>query len=515
MPEEAVLLQMNDIVKLYPGVRALHNVNFTLQRGEIHSLCGENGAGKSTLIKILTGAELRDGGDIFLDGVPIFPRTPLDAQRLGISTVYQEVNLCSNLSVAENIFIGRHPRKKIGGIDWKKMNRLAETAMARLNIKMDVASALGEYSVAIQQMVAIARAVDTNSRVLVLDEPTSSLDAKEVRQLFFTMRALRNAGMGIIFISHFIDQIYEITDRVTILRNGNYIDCLPIKDLPRMTLISKMIGKDIATGALHKGGGAGERKKMFYSAKKLGKRGVIAPLDIAINYGEVLGFAGLLGCGRTETARLIFGIDRADDAEVEIKGKKVKITSPADAIRNGVGFCPEDRKTDGIIANLTVRENIILALQGRYGMFKRIPFAQQVEIANRYIKLLSIATPSCEQLVGNLSGGNQQKVILARWLTIDPELLLLDEPTRGIDVGAKAEIMNIVVRLAREGKAILFISSELDEVVRCSDRVLVFRDRSLTGELEGELDTRRIMETIAYAGGETSAEAPTKEELHG
>ncbi|MDR3199911.1 MAG: sugar ABC transporter ATP-binding protein [Spirochaetales bacterium] len=502
MPE-AVLLHMNNIVKIYPGVMALNDVSFTLQRGEIHSLCGENGAGKSTLIKILTGAETRDAGDILLDGTPIFPKTPMDAQSLGISTVYQEVNLCPNLSVAENIFIGRQPRKTVG-IDWKKMNRLAETAMARLNIKMDVAAILGDYSVAIQQMIAIARAVDTNARVLVLDEPTSSLDTKEVRQLFQTMRKLKESGMGIIFISHFMDQIYDIADRVTILRNGNYIDCQPVSELPRMTLISKMIGKDLAAGDSHASGeaGASAEKQVFYSAKNLGKRGVISPSDITINYGEVLGFAGLLGCGRTETARLIFGIDRPDEAEIEIKGKKVRINSPADAIRSGIGFCPEDRKSDGIIPNLTVRENIILALQGSYGMFRRIPFARQVEIANHYIKLLSIATPSCEQLVGNLSGGNQQKVILARWLTINPELLLLDEPTRGIDVGAKAEIMNIVVRLAKEGKAILFISSELDEVVRCSNRVLVFRDRSQIGELTGELNTRRIMETIAYSGQE-------------
>jgi simple sugar transport system ATP-binding protein len=508
MPEEKVLLQMNSIVKTYPGVRALGGVDFTLQRGEIHSLCGENGAGKSTLIKILTGAESRDSGDILLDGAPVFPKTPMDAQRLGISTVYQEVNLCPNLSVAENIFIGRQPRKKMKGIDWKSMNRLAEKAMHRLNIKMDVASALGEYSVAIQQMVAIARAVDTNAKILVLDEPTSSLDTKEVQQLFIVMRKLKKQGMGIIFISHFIDQIYEITDRVTILRNGAYIDSLPLRKLPRMALISRMIGKDIAAGISSQKAYADKRieKKMFYSAKNLGKRGVISPVTIDIRYGEVLGFAGLLGCGRTETARLIFGIDRADNALVTIKGKKTKIGSPADAIKNGIGFCPEDRKTDGIIANLTVRENIILALQGHYGIFKRIPFAKQVEIANHYIKLLSIATPGCEQLVGNLSGGNQQKVILARWLTINPELLLLDEPTRGIDVGAKSEIMNIVVNLAREGKAILFISSELDEVVRCSDRVLVFRDRALIGELEGELTARHIMETIAYSEAEAAVE---------
>jgi simple sugar transport system ATP-binding protein len=392
-------------------------------------------------------------------------------------------------------------------IDWKKMYHLSDIAMARLNLKLDVTSLLGDYSVAIQQMVAIARAVDTNAKVLVLDEPTSSLDTKEVGQLFRAIRKLKAQGMGIVFISHFIDQIYEISDRVTILRNGMFIDTCPIKELDRMALISKMIGKSLSAQETR---GTTKRKttaeiRPFYRAKHLGKRGVVSPSDITVNYGEVLGFAGLLGCGRTETARLIFGVDRADDADVEILGKKVKISSTGDAIRNKLAFCPEDRKTDGIVANLTIRENIILALQGRYGMFKPIPYEKQVEIANKYIDMLSIATPGCEQLVGNLSGGNQQKVIVARWLATEPDFLLLDEPTRGIDVGAKTEIMNIIVELAWEGKAILFISSELDEVTRCSDRILVFRDRQQIGELTGELTTRRIMETIAGESERRSA----------
>ena len=501
MPEEAVLLQMNNIDKAYPGVQALNNVSFTLQRGEIHSVCGENGAGKSTLIKILTGAEQRDTGEVLLEGAPIFPKTPMDAQNLGISTVYQEVNLCPNLSVAENIFIGRQPKKKVGGIDWKKMNQFADTAMARLNIRMDVSDILGNYSVAIQQMIAIARAVDTSAKILVLDEPTSSLDMQEVKQLFEVIYKLKDQGMGIIFISHFIEQIYEVSDRITILRNGNFIDAKAVKDLPRMSLISKMIGKELVDSDYsHKyEENESEQRNIFYSVKKLGKRGVISPMDISIRYGEVLGFGGLLGCGRTETARLIFGIDRSDAAEVEIKNEKASLNSPSDAIRHKIGFCPEDRKADGIIANLTVRENIILALQSRDGLFKRLSIAKQTEIANQYIKILSIATPGCEQLVGNLSGGNQQKVILARWLATEPELLLLDEPTRGIDVGAKSEIMNLIVSLAKEGKAIVFISSELDELVRCSNRVLIFRDRHLVGELKGEINAQHIMESIAFS----------------
>lgn len=501
MDQEAVLLHMDRIHKRYPGVHALNDVSFTLQSGEIHALVGENGAGKSTLIKILTGAETRDSGEMILKGKPIDPKSPMDAQRLGISTVYQEVNLCPNLSVAENIFTGRQVKTRFNIIDRKKMNTLANTAMARLNIKLDVASLLGDYTVAIQQMVSIARAVDTHASVLVLDEPTSSLDKKEVEQLFRTIRKLRADGMGIVFISHFIDQIYEISDRVTILRNGNLIDSRPLKELDRMSLISKMIGKELAGRDRQKHQDSADRlaPESFYHVKNLGKRGVVNPSDIEVKKGEVVGFAGLLGCGRTETARLIFGIDKPDNAEIEIQGKKAKINNPPEAITNGLGFCPEDRKTDGIIANLTVRENIILALQGRYGLFNKISYAKQAEIADKYIKMLSIATPGCEQLAGNLSGGNQQKMILARWLATNPEFLILDEPTRGIDVGAKSEIMNIVVDLARNGKAILFISSELDEVVRCSDRILVFRDRKLVNEINEDMSTSRIMEAIAYS----------------
>jgi len=498
---------MRHIFKHYPGVQALDDVSFTLYPGQVHSLCGENGAGKSTLIKVLTGAEIRDAGSVLLDGIEINPQTPMDAQALGISTVYQEVNLCPNLSVAENIFIGRQPTKA-GTLDWNEMNRLAEIAMARLNIKLNVTDRLDEYSVAIQQMVAIARAVDTQAKVLVLDEPTSSLDHNEVRQLFAVIKRLKASGIGIIFISHFLEQVFEISDQITILRNGRLVDSKPASQITYMGLISRMIGQDYEK--IKEANARTEAKKskkgnVFYSAKHIGKRGVIAPADITVNRGEVLGLAGLLGCGRTETAQLVFGVVRPDKSDVEIDGKKVRIHSPNDAIMNGMGFCPENRKTDGIIANLTVRENIILALQGKYGMFRRISRKKQQEIADQYIKRLSIATPGSEQLVGNLSGGNQQKVVLARWLATNPDLLILDEPTRGIDVGAKEEIMNLVTKLAEnDGKSIIFISSEIDELIRCSHRALVYRDRVQVGEIDCEdLNTGRIMEVIAAGSQDT------------
>ena len=510
MPSEKPLVRMNRISKSYPGVLALDDVSFALERGEIHALCGENGAGKSTLIKILTGAEERDDGEILLEGAPIAPKTPMDAQLIGISAVYQEVNLCPNLSVAENIFIGRQPRRRYGGIDWKEMNRRAEISMARLDMKIDVMDTLDEYSVAMQQMVAIARTVDVNAKVLVLDEPTSSLDRKEVSQLFKVMRGLREKGMGIVFISHFIDQVYEISDRITILRNGQYVDSRKKDELPRMSLISKMIGKEYVVSEKKAHEKTGQTRDVFYSAKNIGKKGVVEPTDIDIHSGEVLGFAGLLGCGRTETARLIFGIERPDNAQIEVKGKNVRIDTPQDALRNNMGFCPEDRKRDGIIADLTIRENIVLALQARYGIFKQMTKKQQEELARKYIDALAIVTPGPEQLVRNLSGGNQQKVVLARWLATQPDLLILDEPTRGIDVGAKSEIMNLVVKLAEEGKSILFISSELDEVVRCSNRALIYRDRKRVGELSSDdLNLTNIMEIIAYS------DEPSHEESEG
>lgn len=495
------VLKAFGICKTFPGVKALQNVDFILREGEIHALMGENGAGKSTLIKVLTGVEKLDSGEIILDGEAIYPKSPLDAQGYGISTVYQEVNLCQNLTVAENMFIGREP-VSYGRIDWKKINRRAEEALMRLNINIDVTQTLDNYSVAIQQMVAIARAVDISAKVLILDEPTSSLDKNEVEKLFEIMKKLRDEGMGIVFVTHFLEQVYEVTDRITVLRNGELVGEYETAALPKVQLIAKMIGKEFDQLAdLHKGqtivSGIGD-DSAFIRAKGLGHTGTIAPFDLDINKGEVLGLVGLLGSGRTETARVIFGADKTDSGVMYINNKKVNLASPIDAVQHGMAFCPENRKTEGIIADLTVRENIILALQAKKGLTRFITRKEQEQIADKFIKLLNIKTAGAEQLIKNLSGGNQQKVILARWLATEPDLLILDEPTRGIDVGTKAEIQKLIVELAGEGMAVVFISSELDEMLRCCNRMAVFRDRVKIAEITGEeINESHIMNTIA------------------
>lgn len=500
MNETKIILKMEDVCKSFNNVMALSNVNFNLCSGEIHALMGENGAGKSTLIKVLTGVEKLDSGKIYFEGKLLYDISPIKAREIGISTVYQEINLCQNLSVAENIFIG-HEIIRNGVIDWKEINKKAEEILKSLNLKIDVTKKLGSYSVAIQQMVAIARALEVSAKIMILDEPTSSLDENEVKLLFDVMRKLKNDGLGIIFVTHFIDQVYEICDRVTILRNGNLVGEYDIDNLPKVQLIAKMIGKDLEElSGFNKNNNIKSVTKeegYFIKADGVGHNGSINPMDLNIKKDEVLGFAGLLGSGRTETANILFGIDRADEGEIYMNDKKVTITSPTDAIKLGIALCPEDRKTDGIIADLSVRENITLALQSKMG-FKKLSKKAQKEITDNYIKILDIKTPDDEQLVKNLSGGNQQKVILARWLATSPELLILDEPTRGIDVGVKTEIQKLVIKLAKEGMAVIFISSELDEVLRCSTRVVVFKDRNKIAELVGEnVNEKNVMGKIA------------------
>jgi len=501
MTETNYLLAMRGIDKAFPGVQALSEVDFFLERGEIHAIMGENGAGKSTLIKVLTGVEHHDAGTIELDGEKIVAKSPLYAQELGISTVYQEINLCTNLTIAENIFIGRAPRKQ-GRIDWKTMNRRANEILTRMDIEVDVTQTLGMYPVAIQQMVAIARALEISARILILDEPTSSLDTRETAKLFEVMRKLKAEGIGIIFITHFIDQVYEISDRITVLRNGKLVGTYDTASLPRFELVSKMIGKsldDLEDMSKIKSKSA-ERIEgdPVLQARGLGRVGSVNPLDLDLHIGEVLGFAGLLGSGRTETANLIFGVDKPDSGTLALEGQNIRKFVPLNAITKGIAFCPEDRKADGVVDELTVRENIVLALQASRGWFKFLSSKKQYDIADRYIKLLNISTPSADQRVKNLSGGNQQKVILARWLATDPRILILDEPTRGIDVGTKAEIQKLVLELAEEGKACVFISSELEEVVRTSHRVAIMRDREKVAELTGdEIDEHKIMKTIA------------------
>jgi galactofuranose transport system ATP-binding protein len=496
------ILEMKGISIEFPGVKALSKVDFRLFPGEVHALMGQNGAGKSTLIKAMTGVYQPDEGVIELAHKAITPGSPLEAQKLGISTVYQEVNLCPNLTVAENIFIGRQPMK-FGRIHWKKLNEDAKAALAKLNVHIDVTQPLSIYSVAVQQMVAIARALDISAKILILDEPTSSLDEDEVALLFQVIRQLRDAGLAILFVTHFLDQAYQLSDRITVLRNGELVGEDKASELPKLKLIEKMIGKEVElnTGrkeAIGPEAGEGIEPAPFIEVANLSRKGSMAPFDLKIRKGEILGLAGLLGSGRTEMARLLFGADRADKGTLKIENKRISLSSPRNAIDHGIGFCPEDRKTDGIIGELTVRENIILALQAKRGIFQYLSRRKQEEIAERYIQMLGIKTSGTEQATGKLSGGNQQKVILARWLATDPQFLILDEPTRGIDVGAKSEIMDLVLSLCRKGMAILFISSELEEVVRCCNRVAVLRDRTKITELEGAgVDEHAILHAIA------------------
>ncbi len=498
------ILEIRRLRKVFPGVRALSDVDFTLRKGEIHALMGENGAGKSTLIKVLTGVYTRDGGEIHFNGRPFAVSSPMEAQENGVSTVYQEINLVPNLSVTENLLLGHQPMKR-GLVDWPASHRRAEEILARLNLSLDVRQLLGTYSLAQQQMIAIGRALDFSSRILILDEPTSSLDQEETERLFAVMRQLKAEGLGIIFVTHFIDQVYQVSDRITVLRNGELVGEFETARLPKVELIAKLLGKALedfvgVEQETQKGAEAPTGKPLL-SARGLGKRATMNPFDLEIRSGEVLGLAGLLGSGRTEIANLLFGLETPDQGEMFISGEKVEVTGPTKALGYGIGLCPEDRRNEGIIEDLSVRENIILVLQVKQGWFRSIPRRQQEEIAERFIDALNIKTPSADQAVKYLSGGNQQKVIVARWLASQPRLLILDEPTRGIDVGAKAEIQKLILSLKRDGMAILFISSELDEVVRCSTRVAILRERTKLTEAVGEgISEQAIMRTIAHYG---------------
>ncbi|RPJ27697.1 MAG: sugar ABC transporter ATP-binding protein [Chloroflexi bacterium] len=496
-----LILTVKDISKTFPGVNALEHVDFSLKRGEIHALVGENGAGKSTLIKILTGVEYPDTGSIELDGKIMEVKSPQHAQEIGISTVYQEVNLCTNISVAENIMLGHEPRR-FGGIDWKRLNAFANLALQRLSVDIDVTQPLGNYSVAIQQMVAIARSLEiASAKILILDEPTSSLDVAEANRLFSLMQKLKGEGIGIIFITHFLDQVYQISDRITVLRNGKLVGTFITASLPRMELIAKMLGRSITDlDEMSKAKFSREQKeskKYSLEARGLGRSGSLEPFDLQLHASEVVGIAGLLGSGRTEMANLIFGIDTPDTGTLTLNDRQVEHFSPLESLKNGIALCPEDRKAEGIVGDLTIRENIILALQARYGWFKFLSTQKQYEIAAKYIQILGISTPSPDQLVKNLSGGNQQKVILARWLATNPQVLILDEPTKGIDVGAKAEIQKLMLDLAEEGKSCVFISSELEEVLRTSHRIIVLRDRKKAAEYPGDVDDHTIIQTMA------------------
>ncbi|HEY6124857.1 MAG TPA: sugar ABC transporter ATP-binding protein [Steroidobacteraceae bacterium] len=491
MNDPAIVLRAHDISRAFPGVQALSGASLTLRAGEVHALMGQNGAGKSTLIKVLTGLCAPDSGSIELLGKVVSPQSPVHAQQLGISAVHQESHLLPNLSVAENICAGRYPRHpwtRGGGIDWRETERRAAELLASLGIKLDVTQLAGGLPAALQQLATVARAVATDARVLILDEPTSSLDADEVQALFALIRRLRDKGVAILFVTHFLDQVYDICDRMTVLRNGRFVGEYACAKLDAHGLVAAMVGRELSAPAAapdHAAAGADPHSAAppVLAARNLSRRGQLKPLDIELHAGEVLGLAGLLGSGRTELARLLFALDRRDTGEITIDGKPADLDSPADALRAGLGFCPEDRKDSGIVADLSVRENIALALQARMGLTKFLKVSDQRQIAEKMIAALGIKTASIETPIGQLSGGNQQKAIIARWLATHPRVLILDEPTRGIDVAAKQELMNEILELARGGTAVLFISAEIDEVVRVSDRILVLRDRARAGEL--------------------------------
>ncbi|RTE93573.1 sugar ABC transporter ATP-binding protein [Bradyrhizobium sp. LVM 105] len=502
------LLEVRGISKSFGAVRALQEVDFTLRAGEIHALLGENGAGKSTLIKVVTGVFPRDAGVVRIGGEDIAPRSAKAAVAAGIATVYQEVNLLPNLSVAQNLFLDRQPMR-FGIVREGEMRRRAKALLADFGLDIDVAAPLGSYSVAVQHVTAIARAVDLSARVLILDEPTASLDRHEVEILFGIMRQLTKRGIGIVFVSHFLDQVYEISDRITVLRNGRLVGERETASLPRLELIRMMLGRELAeTTSERAAASEHQAREVCASFEGYGKVGYVAPFNLELRHGEVVGLAGLLGSGRTETARLVFGAERADRGQVRVEGAPVRLQSPRDGVRHGFGYCPEERKTDGIVAELTVRENIVLALQAKRGLHRPLSRREQDEIARRYVKMLDIRPADPERPVGLLSGGNQQKVLLARWLATSPRLLVLDEPTRGIDVGAHAEIIRLIRELCDDGLSLLVISSELDEIVTYSDRVVVLRDRAHVEELAGEaIDVGNILAAIAADGAAVAHEA--------
>ncbi|MCR4892953.1 MAG: sugar ABC transporter ATP-binding protein [Lachnospiraceae bacterium] len=491
------ILEMKGITKQFSNVEVLHQVDFKIKKGEVHALMGENGAGKSTLIKILTGVYTKDAGQVFFNGEEIHPSSTLEAQQLGISPIYQEISLIPQLSVAENIFISREIKKK-GFIDWKEIYKKAEEILKDLGINIDVRKPLRSYGTAIQQMVAIARSIMINSKMVIMDEATSSLDDDEVQILFNIIRKLKSQGISILFISHRLPEIFEISDSITILKDGSLVGEYPTSSLSRTELVSKMIGRNAEDVVNYKRTNRQIKDEYYLRAKSI-KSGVkLRGINLDIRKGEVVGLAGLLGAGRTELARVLFGIDHKDSGSIEINGKEISFKLPREAIKYGIAFCSEDRKVEGIIPNMTVAENLCITNMKKVSYFGVINKRKCSSIAEEFVKKLRIKTPSIAQNIKNLSGGNQQKVILARWLSMEPDFIILDEPTRGIDVGAKKEIEDLIRQMSSQGISILLISSEFEELVRNCDRIVVLRDGMNAGILDGnDISEDKIMNLIA------------------
>ena len=517
------LLHIEHLSKNFPGVAALVDANLSVLPGEVHALVGQNGAGKSTLIKILTGAYTRGGGTILFDGRPVNFQSTQQAQNNGISTIYQEINLVPLRSVAENVFLGREPRRW-GFIDWRTMYAETRKLLARLSVSIDVTKPLMTYNIAIQQMVAIARAISFESKLVILDEPTSSLNENEVETLFTIIRQLKADGVSVIFVGHRLDELYAVCDRVTIMRDGRTVDVREMKGLSKVELVAKMLGKELSDVNQHgqtsfSAEAHHAEQAVVLSAHNLRRGRVLQGASVDVHAGEIVGLGGLLGSGRSEVARAIFAADTLESGEVSIAGQSAHFHSPADAIKAGIGLCSEDRKAEGIIPYLSVRENLTLAALPtltRYGFVSR---KQQQEIVDRFIQRLGIKTSGPDQLIRELSGGNQQKVLLARWLCLNPRLLLLDEPTRGIDVGAKAEIQALIEELAESGLGVLMISSELEELTEGSDRIVVLRDGQTVASLShAEASQDALMAAMAQGNDPGFVEAGVvqqKEVPHG
>ncbi|HEX8129052.1 MAG TPA: sugar ABC transporter ATP-binding protein [Pyrinomonadaceae bacterium] len=510
------VLRMEGITKIFSGVTALSNVDLALARGEVHALVGENGAGKSTLIKIMTGAYTRDGGQMFLEGRPVDFRTPEDAQGEGVVAVYQEVNLLTYRTVAENIYLGREPRR-FGLIDWKRMNADAAALLKRLGLDIDPRAPLGSLNIALRQMVAIARGVSFDAKVVVLDEPTSSLTEHEVQILYDVIRRLKAEGTAVVYISHRFDELYTVCDRVTILRDGRFVATRPLAGLEKIDLVCLMLGKQReelrqGTTAFKHAGAPGAGETPLMSAENLKRGRKLNDVTVEVARGEIVGMAGLLGSGRTETARAIFGADNVEGGEVRLEGKTIRRGSVNEAIDSGLAFLTEDRKAEGIIPELSVRENLTLAALPALSTLGVVSRARQTEIVDKFMKRLGIKAANADQKIRELSGGNQQKVLLARWLCKNPKFLILDEPTRGIDIGAKGEIQSLVGELAESGLGVLMISSELEELVEGSSRVIVMRDGQRVGELRGdEISQDNIIHAMAegVTGEATAASTAT------
>lgn len=502
LPEDPLMTDANGpalhakgISKFFPGTVALDDVELTLQRGEIHALLGENGAGKSTLIKCLTGVYRRDGGEIMMGGLPVDPKSTHHSQTLGIGTVYQEVNLLPNLTVAENLYLGRQPMRG-PFVDRKRMNTDAAASLRGFGIQVDPAQPLSTYSVAIQQVVAIARAVEMSGKVLILDEPTASLDHDEVQLLFGVIRQLKARGLAVVFITHFLDQVFDICDCATVLRNGQVVGRVDLATATRNDVITLMLGRQL--DARLRAPAQTVEGRTLLKIEGLQKTGMLDAFSLDLREGEVVGLAGLLGSGRTETANLIFGAVKADQGDLRLRGKRIQVRNPRDAVAHGFALCPEDRKTEGIVGDLSVRDNIVLALQARQGWIRPVPRKKVEALAQHYVRTLDIRLANLDMPIRLLSGGNQQKALLARWLATDPAFLILDEPTRGIDIGAHAEIIALIGRLQQDGMALLVASSEMEELVAYANRVIVLRDRKQVGELVGaEVTSDNIIRAIA------------------